>query len=181
MDGLGGKNILKRAVIAIVVILVIIQFIHPDKNQNASVTDYHITKLYTVPENVQRTLDNTCYDCHSNNTRYPWYSNIQPVNWWLNNHVVDGKRQLNFSDFGHYKLLKQVKKLREIVEEVEEGEMPLSSYTLIHKKAVLTADQKQELTAWAKKLAEEIYAKVPPQDIEDEKKKQEARKLKEGK
>ena len=101
-----------------------------------------ISKVYVVPDSVTQILKTSCYDCHSNNTVYPWYSKIQPVAWWLNDHIEEGKREINFSEFATYRIGRQYKKMDEIIKQVKEDEMPLSSYTLIHKNAILTQKSK---------------------------------------
>lgn len=138
--------------IAILVILIVIQFFHPKKNQSTEILATDITKVTTVPDDVMQILKTACYDCHSNNTTYPWYNNIQPVAWWLNRHVTEGKQHLNFSEFGSYEAKKANHKLDEIAEVIEKNEMPLSSYTLIHKDAKLTDTQKKLLIDWAKSI-----------------------------
>lgn len=139
-----------KIAIILIIILVIIQFIHPQKNQNTEVLSSDITKITTVPDDVLQTLKTACYDCHSNNTIYPWYNNIQPVAWWLQKHINNGKRELNFSEFGTYNTTRMSKKMKGIVHEIEEGDMPLKSYTLIHKNAILSDVQKKAVTDWAK-------------------------------
>lgn len=170
------KKILKIAAIIVLIGLIVIQLIHEPKNNNPEITSNDITNVFPVPDTVKNILAVACNDCHSNNTRYPWYNNLQPVAWWLNDHITDGKRHLNFSEFGSYPLLKQAKKLKEITEQLEEGEMPLSSYTLIHRDAVLSNEQQIAVIKWAKQLSAEVYAKVPPEEIEKDKIKQEERK-----
>lgn len=156
-----GSSIIKKTLIGLVVILVVIQFIRPEKNNNATASADDINALYTVPDSVQQILKRACYDCHSNTTQYPWYSNIQPVAWWLNDHIHEGKDELNFSEFGKRPLAKQVKKLKKLAEEVEEGEMPLNSYTWIHKEAVLTESEKHTLINWANRLSEQVAVNTP--------------------
>ena len=95
-------------------------------------------------------LKTACYDCHSNNTVYPWYNTIQPIAWWLNRHVVEGKQHLDFSDIGNYTAKKAKHKLDEVAEVLEKDEMPLFSYTIIHRNAKLNDAQKQLLINWAK-------------------------------
>lgn len=142
---------MKRKIgIGLVIILIAIQFIHPQKNQSTEILATDITKVTTVPDDVLQVLKTACYDCHSNNTVYPWYNNIQPVGFWLQHHVNEGKEHLNFAEFGNYPADKAAKKMRGIVHEVEEGDMPLGSYTLIHKNAILTEAQKQLVINWAK-------------------------------
>src|SRR6187549_2563283 len=122
------KKILKRTFQILLLVFIIIQFIRPEKNKAEGISKNDISTLYPVPANVQSILKTSCYDCHSNNTVYPWYSKIQPFAWWLNNHIQDGKKDLNFSEFASYRIRKQYKKLEEINELVKEGEMPLDSY-----------------------------------------------------
>ena len=123
-----------------------------------------IGTAYPMPDNVYHVLQTSCYDCHSNNTKYPWYNNVQPVAWWLNDHVEEGKRELNFSEFGSFSTKRKLKKLKEIVSEVEENEMPLNSYTLIHKDAALSPADKQLLIEWAKGLAQNIVLQTGYKD-----------------
>ena len=156
------KKIIKYVLIGLLVALVIIQFIHPEKNANAAVTSQDITVLYPMPDSVHQVLVKACYDCHSNNTRYPWYNNIQPVAWWLNDHINEGKKELNFSEFGKRPLVKQAKKLKKVAKELQEGDMPLDSYTWIHKDAVLTDAEKNMIIDWATNLSKQITASLPP-------------------
>jgi hypothetical protein len=99
---------------------------------------------------VKSILERSCYDCHSNHTRYPWYSNIQPVAWWLQHHIDEGKEHLNFSAFKTYTPAEMDHKLKEIEEVIEENEMPLWSYRLIHQKAKLSEAEKNNLLKWVK-------------------------------
>jgi len=137
-------------------ILLIIQVFRPTKNIHPGPQPNAIATKYNVPQNVQVILQKACLDCHSNNTRYPWYNNIQPVAWFLNNHVVEGKQKLNFDEFTTYTIKKQKKKLDETAEMVKEDHMPLSSYLWIHKDAKLTADEKNTLVAWATDLENKV-------------------------
>ena len=158
---------LKKIFYLLLVIFIVIQFFRPEKNINttAAATNNDITKLYAVPENVMTVLKTSCYDCHSNNTAYPWYNNIQPVAWWLKHHVDEGKREINFNEFGSYAIRRQYKKLEEIAEQVKEDEMPLSSYTLIHTNAKLNAEQKTLLINWAEEVRKEIAGKYPADSL----------------
>ena len=140
---------LKKVLLVLLVILVAIQFIRPDKNIGNSYGANDITQAITTSDEVKIILDKACMDCHSNNTRYPWYNNIQPIAFWLANHVNEGKEELNFSEFKTYKLKRQDHKLEEVVEMMQEGEMPLSSYTITHGDAKLTESEKQLLINWA--------------------------------
>jgi hypothetical protein len=126
-----------------------IQFFQPDKNNNSVAFTNDISAVAVVPAPINHLLQQACYDCHSNNTRYPWYTNIQPVGWWLNGHINNGKRHLNFNEFATYAPDKQREKLDEIISSQREGWMPLNSYTWIHKDARLTATQRQQIITWA--------------------------------
>src|SRR5580765_4413932 len=92
-------SIFKKIILGLLVVLIIIQFFHPAKNVSTTPSPYNIATVYNVPSAVNTILSKACNDCHSNNTRYPWYNNIQPVAWWLNNHIVDGKKELNFDEY----------------------------------------------------------------------------------
>ncbi len=156
------KKVFKITGLSLLALLIIMQFYRPARNESATVPASDIITAYAVPDNVAVILKKACYDCHSSNTHYPWYANIQPVAMWLEHHIDEGKDELNFSEFGNFKTRRKLKKLREIVDEVEEGEMPLSSYTLIHKEAVLTEQEKQLLTDWAKGLTQKITLEEGP-------------------
>ena len=132
----------KKILIVLLVLIIVIQFFKPSKNLSSAKSPNDISRVYNVPENVSVILDKACNDCHSNNTVYPWYAEIQPVAWWLNNHIEEGKDELNFSEFTSYAPARQYHKLEEIKKQIDEGEMPLSSYTLIHTNAKLTNAEK---------------------------------------
>lgn len=130
------------------IILVAAQFIRPPKNQSAHPSPTAISQYYPIPAEVQSLLQNACYDCHSNNTRYPWYTNIQPIGWLMAQHVSEGKKELNFDEYGTYSAKRQRNKLKRMKEQVTTGKMPLQSYTLMHANARLNADQQRLLTGW---------------------------------
>ncbi len=159
------KKIFKRILIALLIIFIAIQFIRPAKNRSEGISANDISTKYPVPDSVQAILKVACYDCHSNNTRYPWYAEIQPVAWWLNNHIKDGKRGLNFSEFTSYRIKKQFHRLDDINKLVKKNEMPLSSYTLIHTDAKLTEGQKLAIAAWATSIRDSIKAHYPPDSL----------------
>ena len=150
------NTIIKKILILLAAILVLIQFIRPTKNESATNNNAADSASIKAPENIQALLQNSCYDCHSNNTNYPWYTHIQPIGLWMQHHVDEGKEELNFSIFNTYSAKRKKHKLEEIIEQVEEREMPLSSYTLIHKHAVLSAEQISSLKEWAKLEMEKI-------------------------
>lgn len=145
------KNTIKRySFLTILILLLAVQFIRPAKNDGLVHTTTHISTVVPVSDTIETILQNSCYDCHSNQTHYPWYTQIQPIGFWLNSHVDEGKEELNFSEFATYKKKKQLHKLDECVEMIEENEMPLSSYTIVHQEAKLTNEQKNLLINWAK-------------------------------
>ncbi len=154
-------NKLKMALLGLVIIIVAIQFFHPEKNVAGGVQANNIASVYTTPEEVKTILVTSCNDCHSNNTVYPRYNNIQPVAWWLNNHVTEAKGKLNFDEFASYSPRRQYNKLKETEELLTEGEMPLSSYTFIHRNAVLSAEQKETLISWTKNIRKQMEATYP--------------------
>lgn len=157
---------IKKILMGILIVFVIIQFIRPDKNDSNDET-YDIATKYEVPKEVSQILKVSCNDCHSNQTRYPWYSNIQPVAWWLDHHVTDGKKHLNFSEFTKRPVAFQNHKLKETVEMVEELEMPLPSYTYLglHKEAKLTDNQRKMLIDWAKAQMDTLKANYPADSL----------------
>ncbi|HOZ77164.1 MAG TPA: heme-binding domain-containing protein [Ferruginibacter sp.] len=157
----------RKILLVLAIALVIIQFFHPDKNTDESTEAEanDISKVLNVPETVQNILQTSCYDCHSNNTNYPWYAELQPVAWWLNDHIVEGKGELNFNEFSTYSLRRQYHKLEEIIEQVKEGEMPLSSYTIIHKDAKLSTEQKASLHSWASASMDSMKAHYPADSL----------------
>ncbi|HEV8079211.1 MAG TPA: heme-binding domain-containing protein [Chitinophagaceae bacterium] len=159
------KRILKIILIVLLILLILIQFIRPAKNRSESISANDISTKYAVPDSIQHILKVACNDCHSNNTRYPWYAEIQPVAWWLNNHVVDGKKDLNFSEFTKYRIRKQYRKLEEINDLVKENAMPLASFTWIHKDAVLSSQQKLAIAAWSSSLRDSIKASYPSDSL----------------
>jgi hypothetical protein len=141
--------------------LIVIQFFRPEKNKQEGEAVNHISKAFAIPDDVTIILKKACYDCHSNNTRYPWYANIQPVAWWLASHINDGKKELNFSEFANYNLRRQYRKMEEVIDEVKEGKMPLNSYTWIHKDAKLTTEEKAKITGWAQSVIDTMKARHP--------------------
>lgn len=157
-------KIFKKVLIVLLVIFVAAQAFRPAKN-NSNDTSKDISKSYVVPENVKTILAKACNDCHSNNTRYPWYAEVQPVAWWINDHVKDGKKHLNFNEFDGYRIARQYKKLEECIEEIKDGEMPLSSFTIIHKDAKLTDDEKQALFTWCEITRDSIKARYPADSL----------------
>jgi hypothetical protein len=155
---------LKKIGIALLVILLVMQAFRPAKN-NSGDMNKDISVSYVVPADVKTILAKACNDCHSNATRYPWYSEIQPVSWWLSDHIKDGKRHFNFNEFTGYPIARQYKKLEECMEEVKKGDMPLSSYTLIHKDAILSDEEKNTLFTWLDIVRDSIKSRYPADSL----------------
>lgn len=153
-------SITKKILIALLAVLIFIQFIKPVKNQSDAVTPNDIFTNFQATDSTKQLIQTACYDCHSNNTVYPWYAEIQPMAWWLADHVKEGKSELNFSEFASYKPKKADHKLEEVIEMIQEGEMPLKSYTLIHGNAKLSDGQKKAIITWAEGLRSQIQPNI---------------------
>lgn len=151
---------MKKLFVVLLIIVVGIQFIRPKKNVSEIPSSNDIRVHYPLPGNAETILKRACYDCHSNNTYYPWYTNIQPIGWWMQHHVDEGVAELNFSDFAAYPLKKADHKLEETIEMIEEQKMPLKSYTWMHKDAVLSQEEIQIVKDWANELRTTIQAKM---------------------
>jgi hypothetical protein len=157
---------IKKILIGLAVVLIAIQFIRPEKNLSNDNT-YGMATVYHVPAEVDRLLKVACNDCHSNKTAYPWYAQVQPVAWWLADHVEDGKRHLNFSTFTKLPIADQNHKFEETVEMVEEHEMPLDSYTYLglHQGANITDDERKMLIQWANSQMELLKSTYPADSL----------------
>ena len=155
----------KKILIGLLIVLVIIQFLRPSRNSGNAYGANDITHYTAVSPEVKSVLEKSCYDCHSDHTDYPWYTNIQPVGWWMTRHVNQGKQEVNFSQFNSYRIKRKLRKFHEISEQVDENEMPLNSYLWIHHDAKLNEAEKKLIIDWAdenyKKLAEQYPDSVP--------------------
>ena len=153
------KKALRVILLVLVVVFVAAQFVRPAFT-NPPIDPTHELR---APASVQAVLDRSCIDCHSNRTRYPWYSQISPVSWWLQDHIKEGRGELNVSEFGTYSPKKAAHKMEEVCEQVESGEMPLPSYLWMHPSAKLSAADKQTLCGWAKSEQRRILATPAPE------------------
>jgi len=145
-------KIVKKILIVLLIALVLIQFYRPEKN-NAELRDVAAFEAETnVDANIRIIMENNCYSCHSNKTDYPWYAEVAPVSYWLADHIVEGNKHFNVSQWATYSAKKKGHKLDELIEEVEEGEMPLESFTYLH--GSITEAEKKAVIAWAKKARE---------------------------
>lgn len=150
------KMILKVLAVLLVAAFVVIQFFGIDKTVPATVQADTLGAAVVVPPEVNAILERSCNDCHTNNTVYPWYANVQPFGWFLKNHIDDGRRHLNLSQFGTYAGNRKVKKLEEVCEQVRSKEMPLPSYLWIHRDSVLSDADVQAMCAWSKEVSASI-------------------------
>ncbi len=136
---------MKKALFIVLIAFLFMQFFRIDKSIPKIDKQDDFISMFKPPKDVEKFLRNACYDCHSFETKYPWYAEIAPFSWWIKHHVNEGREHLNFSTFGNYDLKKRDHKLEECVEAMEEGWMPLESYTLIHKEAKLNKEQRKLL------------------------------------
>jgi hypothetical protein len=143
-------KIIKKILMFLLVVLVISQFFGPEKNEGDIGSVQAFMDDTNPPDDIKLVLKESCFDCHSSFTSYPWYSNITPVNYWMADHVNHGKEELNFSKWNGYTIKKKDHKLDELIEMVEGKEMPLPSYTWTHGDAKLTDSQIEIVIDWAK-------------------------------
>lgn len=153
------RRIIKKILLVLFIAFIAIQFIRPTRNKGDGILATDISKLVSMPDSVQVILKNACYDCHSNNTNYPWYSNIQPMSWLMAKHIKQGKAVLNFSEFGNYSARKQLSKLTGIANSIKDDIMPLSSYKWMHKNARLDANEKALIINWVQQSKDSLSAK----------------------
>ena len=149
-------NLTKKILLGLLLVFIAIQFIKPVRNNSGQVQQGDIMRLYNVPTHVHNILQESCYDCHSNNTRYPWYVNFQPVGWFLAHHIKEGKAVLNFSEFASYSRRRQLSKLKSMEGSIKDGSMPLPSYTLLHQDAKLWEEEKALLIDWVSKIRDSL-------------------------
>ncbi|RLD29466.1 MAG: cytochrome C [Bacteroidetes bacterium] len=145
-------KILKKILLLLLIVFIIAQFFSPEKNEDNTASIVPFFENTNPPEEVNLILKQNCFDCHSNFTRYPWYSSITPVNYWMAGHIDHAKEELNFSNWNAYTIKKKDHKLDELIEMVEEKEMPLPSYTWMHGEANLTDTQIESVITWAKQV-----------------------------
>ncbi len=143
-------NILRWVVIVVACGFVVIQFFRPAKTNPAIVPSQSIEAQLHVTPQVAAIFDRSCNDCHSNKTRWPWYSNVAPVSWFVIGHVNDGRANMNLSEWGRSDQDRQARKLQRMCEQVQDGVMPLSSYTPLHPGSKLSSEDVKTLCDWAK-------------------------------
>lgn len=150
------KRLFSFILIVALIAFAAIQFVNRPEKIAEPVNENDIIELLDVNTEMAGLLKNACYDCHSNQPKYPWYANVAPVSWTIAEHIEHGRDELNFSEWGTYSKRKRDHKLEEMVEEVEVGNMPLPNYVLLHPKANLTAEQFDMLKTWVSEMREQI-------------------------
>jgi hypothetical protein len=157
---------LKWILIIVAAAILLVQFYRPPKNISSTTPTTAIAQHFPVPQTIQTVFQRSCNDCHSNNTVYPWYAEMQPLGWWLNKHIRDGKKGVNFDEYAGYRLMKQYHRFNDIIEQVQEDKMPLPSYLVIHRYAKLTAGETDELVQWCTAMRDSMKAKYPVDSLE---------------
>tara|TARA_R100000935_G_C2837459_1_gene168958 strand:+ start:1920 stop:2372 length:453 start_codon:yes stop_codon:yes gene_type:complete len=145
-------KVIKIIALVLLVAFIGIQFMPANRNQSNVVPDTDFMVVNNVPANIENKIQVSCYDCHSNNTAYPWYNKVQPVAWFLEDHIKEGKAELNFNEWDEYSDRRKNSKLRSIISQIEDDKMPLDSYTIIHADAKFSEDEKSEIIAYMAQL-----------------------------
>ena len=146
-----------------VVVLAAVQLANPALTNPPVLPGHDVLATNPPPPEVTALLRAACYDCHSHETQWPWYSHIAPVSWWLDSHVKDARRKLNFSEWPVDDPLHAAKKWNRVSEEVDSGDMPLPSYARMHPLARLTPPQREQLSKWAEQESRRLQpaASIP--------------------
>jgi hypothetical protein len=142
------KKLFKIAFVVLILAFVVIQFFRPERTTTEVYGENHIIKIMNVPDNVHRILKRSCFDCHSNHTIWPWYSNIAPVSWLVAQDVNNGRKKMNFSEWGKIPESKREARLQAICDQIKDDNMPLPKYLIIHRDAKLTPPDKDILCMW---------------------------------
>lgn len=150
------KRYAKYIAIVFLLAIIIIQFIPTDLPKNSADTSNDIVHVENAPDVVKIILRKSCYDCHSNQTVYPWYTSVAPVSWLISRDTRQGRDELNLSEWADLSKRKKIKILNEMAEEVEEGKMPLKIYTMVHRDAILTEEEIHTLVSWTKSKTDKL-------------------------
>ena len=149
-------KIFKYTIWVVLALFVGLQFIPLTYPEVSRTNEQDLRLSADIPEDVALILKTSCYDCHSNETVYPWYAYLAPVSWLVVKDVKNGRADLNFSEWGTLKTRDKIKFLDEISEEVEEDNMPLPIYTVTHRDAILNDQQKRDLMDWTEHMTNSI-------------------------
>ena len=151
------KFLNRKTILSILLgIFIIMQFFRIDKTNPPVNQALDFIEINQPPKEIAAMLKDACYDCHSHEVKYPWYTNVAPVSWWVKDHITHGIEELNFSEWGNYKAGKANHKLEESYEKVEKKEMPLTPYLIAHSEARLTAEQRAELVTYFKEKMTQV-------------------------
>ena len=150
------KKWIKRVIIIGIIVIAGLQFIPVHRNISTETLSTDFIQTFNPPEKVADLISNSCYNCHSNNTSYPWYSYIQPVGLYLQGHINEGKEHLNLSEFGNYSARRQNSKLTMMIDQIENNQMPLPAYTLIHRDAKLSGGDKKLVLKYLQSLKDSL-------------------------
>ena len=150
------KKTLKISLIVAVLSLIGIQFIRPERSNPPVDPGLRLEASNDLPGDVKRVLKRSCYDCHSHETVYPWYSNVAPLSWGMVDHIRHGRDELNFSVWNTYSVSRKERKLEEICEEITERKMPHSQYLWLHWDAALSEEEISALCDWTKSAANQL-------------------------
>lgn len=153
------KKAIRIGLVVLLVVFIVAQFFRPEKNDTQP-DEQHILVAEQLPDHIKTMLTNACLDCHSNQTKYLWYHQIAPVSWVINNHIVEGKEQLNLSEWGNQDVFDKIGTLDEMAEEVKKGEMPLKEYVWLHPKAKFGKEEVEQFKKWSETLSEELILKI---------------------
>jgi hypothetical protein len=156
-------KIIKGTILVVVVLLVAAQFVRPEKTNPPIQEEHRLETHVQLSPEISSLLNRACFDCHSNRTEWPWYSNIAPVSWFVIDHVNHGRRHLNFSEWGKYQKHERDELLGSIAKMVRMGEMPLDSYNLLHPEARLTGAERGDIQEWAQSERNRMAASVEVQ------------------
>ena len=150
------KRAMQVIAVTVIVAFIVLQFFQIDKTAPPVNKNETLEAAVAVPPDVSEIIVRSCNDCHSYTTVYPWYVNIQPVGWFMKNHIDEGRQRMNFSIFNTYSAQKKVKKLEDICEQVQSREMPLPSYLWIHSGSVLSESDVKALCDWSNQVKAKI-------------------------
>lgn len=154
----GKRRLLKKILLILGILAVGIQFIRPSHENPTADPSLAAARHLRIPARIEGMLRTSCFDCHSNETRWPWYTQVAPASWLLARDVSQGRRHLNFSEWGGYPQSRQVSLLGNIAEEVSSGEMPYPPYLLLHLEAKLSPADRDTLVAWANDEQDRLFA-----------------------
>jgi hypothetical protein len=153
------KKFIKIFVIVIIIVFIGIQFFRPNRTNPISDKSRDVSYYLNIPVNLKQILERSCYDCHSNLTRWPWYTNVAPVSWLVASDVNEARSDMNFSEWGTYNIADQIDYLNQINKQVKKGSMPLGKYLLLHSDAKLTDADRNLLSGWASTAADSLLSK----------------------